>query len=212
MPHVILTTVYEFDELSDAAKDAARQWYRERDYDTLWAESVIEDAQTIANLMGITFDQRAYKTTVGGSTVTKPMVSWSGFSSQGDGASFDGSYTYKKGSVKAVKAYAPRDMKLHRIVAGLFEVQKKHGYRLRAKSKVRGNYCHSGCMDIEVWDNKDEYIDLEGAVVIELLRDFANWIYRQLEAEYEHETSDEQVDENIRANGYTFTKDGRRKG
>lgn len=29
MPEVICTTVYQFPELSDAAKDKARSWYRE---------------------------------------------------------------------------------------------------------------------------------------------------------------------------------------
>jgi len=44
------------------------------------------------------------------------------------------------------------------------------------------------------------------------LRDFADWIYRQLEREYEYQTSDEQADEAIRANGYTFTEYGKRVG
>jgi hypothetical protein len=48
--------------------------------------------------------------------------------------------------------------------------------------------------------------------LIEALRDLANWLYRALEREYEFLTSDEIVDENISANDYTFTAEGRRFG
>ena len=44
------------------------------------------------------------------------------------------------------------------------------------------------------------------------LRDLARWLYRQLEREYEYQTSDAVVDEAIIANGYTFTNSGRRFG
>lgn len=54
----------------------------------------------------------------------------------------------------------------------------------------------------------------EGAeeIVIEALRDLARWLYRQLEREYDYQTSDEVADESIEANGYTFTDEGRRLG
>ncbi len=49
-------------------------------------------------------------------------------------------------------------------------------------------------------------------IVVEALRDLARWLYRQLEAEYDHLTSDEAVDEGIIINEYTFTDGGRRFG
>ena len=42
----------------------------------------------------------------------------------------------------------------------------------------------------------------------ELLRDFMQWIYRQLEAEYEYQTSDEAIAENFTANETEFDADG----
>lgn len=36
------------------------------------------------------------------------------------------------------------------------------------------------------------------------------WIYRALEAEYEYQDSDGQVDETIKANEYEFEEDGSR--
>lgn len=42
MPEIIETIVYRLDELSDAAKGAARQWYREGGFDYEWFEFVYE--------------------------------------------------------------------------------------------------------------------------------------------------------------------------
>ena len=42
--------------------------------------------------------------------------------------------------------------------------------------------------------------------------DKEGWIYRTLESEYDYQNADEQVDENIEANEYTFTAEGRRFG
>ena len=45
MPDVIETTVYRLDELSEAAKDNARAWYREGGFDYDWYDAVYEDFQ-----------------------------------------------------------------------------------------------------------------------------------------------------------------------
>ena len=50
------------------------------------------------------------------------------------------------------------------------------------------------------------------AMITDALRDLANWLYRELEQEYEYLISDEAVDETMVANGYTFTEEGRRFG
>ena len=49
-------------------------------------------------------------------------------------------------------------------------------------------------------------------MVTEALRDLARWLYRQLQSEYDHLTSDESVEDCIIANEYTFTARGRRFG
>ena len=48
--------------------------------------------------------------------------------------------------------------------------------------------------------------------IAEALRDLARWLYRQLEAEHDHLTSDDAIEDGIIANEYTFTKAGRRFG
>ena len=46
--------------------------------------------------------------------------------------------------------------------------------------------------------------------VTEALRDLARWLYRQLEAEHDHLTSDDAIEDGIIANEYSFTAGGRR--
>lgn len=98
---IIETKGYTFNELSEEAKEKAREWYRKVEDFSFYAETVIDDAKTIAKLMGININN----------------VYYSGFWSQGHGACFEGTYTYKAGSVKALKDYAPLDTELHAIAA-----------------------------------------------------------------------------------------------
>lgn len=196
--------VYKFDELSDAAKEVARDWWRQGD-DMHWKEYVYEDADRIAKLIGIEIDQRPYKT-MGGSTRYEPCIWFSGFSSQGDGACFEGRYSYAKGSVKAIKEYAPEDTELHAIAEGLYEIQRKRRWQVTATVKHRGHYYHSGCTEIEC-DGID-YEDDADKDVRQLLRDFMDWIYDRLKEEDEYQNDDEQVDDNIRANDYEFEENG----
>ena len=67
-------------------------------------------------------------------------------------------------------------------------------------------------MQFSVCAERDSVPSIEEAEegIPELMRDFADWIYRQLEKEWEWQNADEQVDESIRANEYDFEIDGRR--
>lgn len=211
MPRVMETTVYKFSELSDKAKEKAREWFREGALDYDWWEFVYEDAATIADLIGIDLRTRPVKL-CGGGTRREPCIFFSGFSSQGDGACWEGTYSYKKGSVKAVKEHAPQDRELHRIAEGLYEIQRRRFYKVTASVSHRGHYNHSGCMDIEV-DVDGEYncsVMDDCREVEQLLRDFADWIYKQLNAEYDYRMSDETVDMDIEANEYEFDEGGHR--
>ena len=79
----------------------------------------------------------------------------------------------------------------------------------------RGRYYHEYCMEISVVrdgpTSQDMTLDAENEV-IEALRDLTRWLCRQLEREYDYQTSDEMIDEAILANGRTFTENGRRFG
>lgn len=208
----IETTVFRFEELSDRAKERARDWWRNASAgDEFYAESVIEDAATVADLLGINLRQRPVRLMNGG-TRYEPAISYSGFSSQGDGACFECDYSYKPGSVAAILAYAPQDVLLHAIARDLATVQKTAFYSLAAMSKHTGRYSHEYSMTVDVEDTRENRYPTaeQEEAVTEALRDFARWIYRQLEKEWEYVNSNEAVDETILANEYEFTEEGNR--
>ena len=196
-------TLYQFDELSDKAKETARQWWRDLEAQDSDASYTIDDSAEIATLLGITLEGRR------GSP--HPAIYWSGFYNQGDGACFEGTYRYAKGAAKAARALAPKDATLHRIADELQAAQQTAFYQLAAVCQHSGHYSHSGCMSVEVERDSPAYqyaTKEQDSAVRDALRSFADWIYRQLESEYEYRMSDENVDESIRANEYEFNQDG----
>lgn len=207
----IETTLYTFDELDDSAKDRAREWYRRgMDDDSYWHEFVYDDANTIAEIIGIQIDTVAVPL-MDGSKRYRPAIYFSGFYSQGDGACFTGRYEYARGSCKNIRSHAPLDTELHRIADELQAIQRRHFYKLYSRITQSGNYCHSRTMSVETfWDySNDEYPSIDTQYEVEqLIRDFADWIYSRIEAEYEYQNSDEAIDESIRANEYEFTNQG----
>lgn len=202
------------DELSDAAKVKARDWYREGPFDHDWHEFIYDDFERICDMLGVrlgTIPVRLY----GGGTRQKPSIWFSGFWSQGDGACFEGQYRYATAGVRRIRDYAPKDDELHRIARSLQAIQRRNFFQLHASIVHRGRYYHEYCMAISVERDgptgQDMTHDAEESV-IEALRDLARWLYRQLEREHAYQTSDEVVDEAILANGYTFIANGRRFG
>ncbi len=209
MPEIIETTVYRLDELSDTAKDKARAWYRDGGFDYDWYDAVYEDFQRIAEIIGIRFKTRTVRL-MGGGSGQKPRIWFRGFWSQGDGACFEGYYSYEKGSVKAIRDHAPDDADLVAIAERLRSVQAKYFFKLNATIKHTGRYYHEHSMSIEVEHDERPYLGLGDAEdeVKDCLRDLARWLYRALEREYSHVMSDESVDESIRINEYEFDEEG----
>lgn len=206
MSRVIEKTIYQFDELSDRAKERARDWFREsggpEDF-----EYVIDDAVTIGELMGISFDTRTVQL-MGGGTRQEPKVYWSLGYCQGDFASFEGTYSYTAGAAKAVRGHAGVDKELHRIVDTLQDAQRRHFYKLGARCRST----HHNNQTVEAYHRDNEYLDIgsAGDEVEQALKDFSAWIYDQLRTEDEWRNADEQVDESIVANEYEFDEDGGR--
>jgi hypothetical protein len=211
----IETKLYTYDELNDRAQERARDWFRECSYqETDWADSVIEDVERMTGLFGLTIGTHPVKL-MNGSTRRDPTVYW-GVASRDSGASYAGSYAYKKGSVRAVAAEAPpayqgtvsaSNTELNRIVGVLADVQKRHFYQVQASIGHGRDWRLS--IDVDRADGKpiaDEDIE----TVTEALRDVARWIHRALELEYEYRQSDDTVADDIRANDYEFHEDGTR--
>ena len=214
MSKVIETKDYQLAELSDAARENARAWYREGGFDYDWYATIFDDFEQICEILGVRLKARAVRL-MGGGTRQQPRIYFTGFWSQGDGACFEAFYSYRKNASAAIRAYAPQDTTLHGIADALQAVQRRNFYQLRAEATHRGHYQHEYCMAISVTRDSPTWQDMTAdaeETVMEALRDLACWLYRQLEREYECLTSDEAVDEAITANDYTFTCGGARFG
>lgn len=180
--------VYKFDELSDDAKERARNWFKETDDFSFHAELVMEDAKECAKLLGINIEK----------------IYYSGFWSQGDGACFIGNFEHDTNAIQNLKKYSPDDQRLQDIAILLNLCSN-----VTASISHRGHYYHSGCMDIDVQPIDDDFdTDSEEDILKDALKSFADWIYRRLEKEYEYQNSNEVIDENILINEYEFLENG----
>lgn len=214
--------VYQFEELKGTARDRAADWLRGCASDHGWWYSTYEDASEIGVLMG--FDK-------------KLDINFSGFWSQGDGASFTGNWYPAQaiGAGARVREYAPVDEKLHGIADALeraaAEFREAVGPRLEEIHeplrlyRTDTQYAHENtvCSDPDNlfsdtaavledlrWDEEEivGVVQTLEKAFLEAARNFMRWIYATLEQEYEFLTSDEQILELARSLEYEFTEDG----
>lgn len=213
--------LYQFDELSESAKDTARDWYRQcvaDDFSSFHADSVLEDAARLGALIGIDIRQRPVKL-MNGSTRMEPDVYWS-VADRSEGLSYSASYRYVKGGVTALEAEAPseydgktdkQNADINRIARELADVQRRNFYKIQASVHHNGRVRDFAIdIDVEHADDNNLLSAADVSIVEEALEDFGTWMHRQLTQEWEYQNSDACVDENIRANEYEFTEDGRR--
>jgi len=230
-------TEFTFAELGDRAKERAREWFR-RDYpDHDWWDSVYDDADRIADMLGITIDRKTVRLMRGGIR-HDPAIWFSGFWSQGDGACFEGEWQPHRCPdliLDEVLAHAPQDESLHEIALTLALLSERHGPNCRENGETYFRITHSGrsyhehsatiSMESEGPEGSEDWNELQTMAwealqrgrgmdtfeddVGEALRSFMRWIFRQLAAEYDHITSDEAIDDLIEGNEYHFDEDGR---
>lgn len=195
MPHTIQTTVYYFNELpTDAAKEKALSWGRENEPSTDWDREILEEYQNEI-LPKLGFEDA--------------KIQYSGFWSQGDGASFTC-------NVNIVKYCEANNVPLRPRVKSLVE---------SGKIDVSGNifrhsnrYSHENTVvaDFDAYKiihpNIGRYMDEICNTVIGRAREVMREIYRRLEIEYDQLTSDEYIAELLTLNEYTFTESGERFG
>ena len=136
MPRIIETTVYTIDELSDEAKENARIWYLDRGLHEGWHDFVYEDFETICGIVGVTLAARPVRL-YGGGTREKHRIFHGGFSSQGDGTSYEGWWSHAPGSRRAIREHALGDQELHRIADVLHDVQRRNFFQLGATVQHR---------------------------------------------------------------------------
>ena len=131
-------TIYHFNELSDEAKQIAIESARYMDVEVFeWWDSSYESFADAADLFGLDIRQTR-KPLADGRIHYAPTIYFSGFSSQGDGACFEGGYAYKKCALESTKQPFPGDSELLRIVRDLQALQQRNFYQLTATTKQRG--------------------------------------------------------------------------
>jgi hypothetical protein len=211
------TQLYKFSELSDDAKERAREKWRE--VDELQTDFLYEQFETAAGILGIDITVRKTRRNKENEMVayTENTIQWSGFWSQGDGASFTGRFRYVPGCTEAIRKEFPTATTLHEIADALMVMQCTQILKSGSCAPLSGNVTHSGrevhkySMDATLEDSEGEELAWDDPLTkkfLELMRDFADWIYNSLEKEYEYQTSDEAVDESIEAGEYDFDEEG----
>lgn len=196
--------IFKYDELSDAAKAKAREWWRELSrHDDFWSECAINEAKEQGEAMGLEIEK----------------VYFSGFWSQGDGACFAGSWNAANVKAELVAdgwGESPATVQIKRIAAEFAEFAKAWP-ESSFSVKHRGHYSHENCTDFSVSlgddaDNNEtltpEAWSAAECEIIATAKAFMRWIYRQLEAAHGDYYSDAQVEESILANEYEFTACG----
>lgn len=217
----IETKVYTYDELNEKAQAKAREWLTTGDYDTFFSEYVVEEWKEKLEKMG--FDG--------------VKIYYSGFWSQGDGACFEG--TFDNEGLLSFLGYHKLLAQFPKIVRSLKKKNpSEHDIYVNIKIKHSGHYYHEYMTNTEDYSElqnngdimeskyRDEWLALfdfldcrtyggdkgvqdayrNGTFVVNT----GKAIYKELEAEYEYQNSDEVVAETLRANEYTFTSDGKR--
>lgn len=194
-----------FAELSESAKDKARDAVRYCNVQDEWWDAVYEDAVRMGALLGISISSTR-RITSKGRTYDETDISFSGFSSQGDGASFEGDYRFNPDALLNIQAETS-DEELLRIAQELLlhQISRRICGLAPFTATIKTpnhSYCHPGMMEVDVdvnsEDDNDEHNEVSGALendVTRLMRDFANWIYKNLEAEHDYLTSDEYIDQ-----------------
>lgn len=216
---IIETKVYTYAELSDEAKAKARDWYRGASArDNSFAEFVTDDFHETLKALG--FD------------VGREDVAWSGFWSQGDGASFGGTWRASDCDPTQLLDNRPQvyptengenatnkeNVELHRIAAEILACGAAGMTFANIKASHRGFFMSLDSAEFEQEECSCVYVSCTHEAAkrgleerfIEAARDLATMFYRALEAECTYQNSDEQVAETIEANEYEFTEDGKR--
>lgn len=199
MARIDKTEVFTFDELNDSAKERALDWARDTYFEYEWWENVFVMAKEAGAMLGIDINR----------------IYFSGFWSQGDGACFEGAYSYRKGWRKALRSEFGGDLlaKLEAIGDDLQEIQARYFYGISASVRQSGHYMHSYCTSVNVEFEEhptgywNDTIEAEDGIT-EALRDFMDLIYRWLEEEYDWLSGEEQLTDWIIANEYQFDEDG----
>lgn len=187
----IETQVYKFDELTEEAQEKAIEKLWDINIDYGWDECTLDEFKEALDLIG----------------VYNADISYSGFSSQGDGLSFSGNYKYIKGGKEKMKTEFPWIYeKIESDLIALQKLQKKYFYRINGNIvRTSHYYYHENTVKFSQGFYFDYDIEDE---LTEIFRSIMQSFYSLLEKNYDYLTSKEAIMETIKVNGYEFTEEG----
>lgn len=200
MPKILNIKVYQYDELTEEAKEKAIKDLFDINVNLGdWYEWVLEDWTTKLEAMGF----------------EDIDIQFSGFYSQGDGASF----TAK--NIDITKYIESQGLSNRFRV--LLDVLNKEECRIEGRVKrCTWHYSHEHTVDVEMefyWDEEDIPIGRESRAefLLDVLKDcieddvrrLSREIYRDLQKEYEFRTSEEAIVDTIKCNELDFWPSGR---
>lgn len=180
---VITRTIARYDELTQEQKDKAIENLELSDDFEFQAEATLEYFEEALTILGF----------------TNIKFQYSGFWSQGDGASFMARFIVPqtvrelKERISKLKAEFPT-FKLHGYGSLRFTKEEKEEDTLSI-FRIGNYYSHSGTISS---DNND---------LKEFARDISNDLYKALERDYDYVTSREYKEDAISANGWEFYTD-----
>lgn len=198
----------KFAELSEEAKRAAREKYTSGSYPyDDWWDGVYEDANGIAKILG--FDLESSRLLKNGRQITQINITFSGFWSQGDGASISGDYQFNPNAIAEIKDYCDDDelMDLAKQLTLMQLNQRLQGCEpFSAVIRPVGNYAN---VSIDIRDyGIDEIGEPDESKFDDIVCGFNDWIYKSLEKEHDYLTSDEYVDERLTEDDKDFDSAG----
>lgn len=188
MPKIIEKLAYDYTELNEKAKQKLKDRYCEN----VEMDFEVECLETILEEMGF----------------SNAKIAYSGFCSQGDGASFTcDNWQYKKGMLANIKQSYPTWESLHLIAKELQSLSKKTGYSLEFSIyRTSHRYCCENTIACDFWNDYDEKVqDCVGDAVKKLCKT----LYDSIEEAYYDATSDKAIEDFYTSNDYLFDEEGR---
>lgn len=196
----VTVETFTFDELSDKAKEVARKWYKECGYgDPEHIQEMFE--QDLENFFFFPMEN---------------VYFCLGYC-QGDGVAFTGTIDFD--ALMKWKGGEPGLLKNRAYIRQLIRKLSRSNVYLSGKVTHFGHYYHWNSMDVKVEGENQTgpLTEKQETWIGELtncLQDLVKELSKKLEKigyeEIEYQDSDEVVDDNIRANEYKFTKEGKR--
>lgn len=193
---ILQTKVYKFDELSEEAKEKAREWIRETNN---------QDSYPLDEMMG------SLKALFEAAHLAIRDYSIGGYN-RDNYVKFDMVETTKELTGKRAIAWLENNLISGlRITPSQFKAKQKaymsygDAYRI---GKVKPCPLTGVCYDEDLLEALQKAVK-DGETLNDAVKSLADVVGNMAKKEYEYQNEDEQIDETIRSNDYEFTVDGK---